>query len=104
MSQGHGAPRPNVINVAVSLYRQKRKGPLALWIKGGTPSTAAKLCTGELTPPANIFLASLGFVDTGKMIGPNPYAIANVSEFTNQIAAMPSLHIAVSLLISSAVI
>ena len=43
-----------------------------------------------------------GFVDPGRTLGPDPYAIAG-SENANQFAAMPSLHVAWSVLASYAI-
>ena len=40
-----------------------------------------------------------GFIDFGKVVGPDPYQ-TGVSEFANQIAAMPSLHVAWAVIVS----
>lgn len=44
-----------------------------------------------------------GFIDTGRIVGPNPYDLG-VAEAANQIAAMPSLHVGWSLLVALGVI
>ena len=40
-----------------------------------------------------------GFLDYGMIVGPSPYGVS-VSEFANQIAAMPSLHVGWALIVS----
>jgi len=44
-----------------------------------------------------------GFVDTGAVLGPNPYDL-KLSAAANQIAAMPSLHVAWALLVGLGVV
>lgn len=44
-----------------------------------------------------------GFIDTGRILGPNPYDLG-VAEAANQIAAMPSLHVGWSVLVAIGVI
>lgn len=55
-----------------------------------------------LAPP-RMLPRMFGFVDTGRIVGPNPYDLG-VAEAANQIAAMPSLHVGWSLLVAIGVI
>jgi len=55
-----------------------------------------------LAPP-RLMKPMFGFIDTGRIIGPNPYDLG-VAEAANQIAAMPSLHVGWSLIVAIGVI
>lgn len=50
-----------------------------------------------LAPPR--MLPGSGFIDTGRLFGPNPYDLG-IAEAANQLAAMPSLHVGWSLLVA----
>jgi hypothetical protein len=55
-----------------------------------------------LAPP-RMLPAMFGFIDTGRIVGPNPYDLG-VAEAANQIAAMPSLHVGWSLIVAIGVL
>ena len=55
-----------------------------------------------LAPP-RMLPRMFGFIDTGRIVGPNPYDLG-VAEAANQIAAMPSLHVGWALLVAVGVI
>jgi len=55
-----------------------------------------------LAPP-RMLKPMFGFIDTGRIIGPNPYDLG-IAEAANQIAAMPSLHVGWSLIVAIGVI
>lgn len=55
-----------------------------------------------LAPP-RMLPPIFGFIDTGRIVGPNPYDLG-IAEAANQIAAMPSLHVGWSLLVAIGVI
>lgn len=55
-----------------------------------------------LAPP-RMLPRMFGFIDTGRILGPNPYDLG-VAEAANQIAAMPSLHVGWSLLVAVGVV
>ena len=55
-----------------------------------------------LAPP-RMLPRVFGFIDTGRIVGPNPYDLG-VAEAANQIAAMPSLHVGWSLLVAIGVV
>ena len=55
-----------------------------------------------LAPP-RMLPRMFGFVDTGRIVGPDPYDLG-IAEAANQIAAMPSLHVGWSLLVAIGVI
>lgn len=66
--------------------------------------TAAALAIHVLFPLAPPrLMTSQGFVDTGMVFGPSPYEWAFASA-TNQIAAMPSMHVGWSILIALGVV
>lgn len=54
-----------------------------------------------LAPPR--MLRPFGFVDTARLIGPDPYALG-IAKTANELAAMPSMHVGWALLIALAVI
>ncbi len=56
-----------------------------------------------LAPPRMLDSPLFGFVDTGALVGPNPYDLG-VAEAANQLAAMPSLHVGWALLVAIGVI
>lgn len=65
-------------------------------------TTAAALVIHLLLPVAPPrMLPMLGFVDTGRLLGPAVYS-AGQESFVNQFAAMPSLHVAWALLVALA--
>jgi hypothetical protein len=66
-------------------------------------STLAALCIHVLFPLAPPRMMS-GFVDTMVRFGPNPYENEAVTGFTNQFAAMPSLHVGWSIIVAYGVI
>lgn len=55
-----------------------------------------------LAPP-RMLPRMFGFIDTGRIVGPNAYDLG-VAEAANQIAAMPSLHVGWSLLVAIGVV
>lgn len=55
-----------------------------------------------LAPP-RMLKPMFGFIDTGRIIGPNPYDLG-IAEAANQIAAMPSLHVGWSLIVALGVV
>lgn len=55
-----------------------------------------------LAPP-RMLPRMFGFIDTGRIVGPNPYDLG-IAEAANQIAAMPSLHVGWALLVAVGVI
>ncbi len=56
-----------------------------------------------LAPPRMLDSPLFGFVDTGALLGPNPYDLG-IAEAANQLAAMPSLHVGWALLVAIGVI
>jgi hypothetical protein len=66
-------------------------------------TTLCSLCIHVLFPLAPPRMMS-GFVDTMVRFGPNPYTSSAVKSFTNQFAAMPSLHVGWSIIVAYGVI
>lgn len=98
-----GAHFPMMIGFLFWVLVVKRHGmPRFRWAL--VVSTIAGLVIHLAFPlaPPRMFRA-LGFVDTARLIGPDPYALG-IAKTANQFAAMPSLHVGWALLIALAVI
>ena len=84
------------------LFLKRTAMPRVRWALIG--STAVGLVTHlafPLAPPRMLDLA--GFVDTARILGPDPYALG-IAKAANEFAAMPSMHVGWALLVAVAVV
>lgn len=92
---------PFTLMVLVAAYLRDRDGTYRALRNGLIAVTGIALLVHLAVPLAPPRMLP-GFVDTGLVYGPHPYSIPG-SDGANQFAAMPSMHVAWSLLVAAAV-
>lgn len=91
-----------VLFLAWALLLKRDALPRIRWALIGATATGLVIHLAfPLAPPR--MLSFGGFVDTARIIGPDPYALG-VAKTANELAAMPSLHVGWALLIALAVV
>jgi len=98
-----GAHFPSMfVFLAWALVRQREHMPQIRWaLIGSTAAGLAIQLAFPLAPPR--LLDFSGFVDTARVLGPDPYALG-IASAANELAAMPSMHVGWALLIALAVV
>ena len=94
---------PTMIGFLLWMLIVKREAmPRVRWaLVGSTMAGLVIHLAFPLAPPR--MLRPFGFVDTARLIGPDPYALG-IAKTANELAAMPSMHVGWALLVALAVI